>query len=264
VAYTTLPAVITSVGSPTRIPSTSKINIPSSGIADVPASGINFRALVTSVTCLQSVQSDLGITLNGSTVSAWADQSGNGKHYSQGTPGSQPTYNATGLNGRPTLLFDGTNDSLASTLNLPLVTITPSFVWMVFRHVTFPGVRRVVGATGNVNVIAITHGGATSTYMQNASGVNANATALSTWYRLEALFLGTTSDYLKVGAAPVTGTSSGTAAGFNGREIGSAAASLFSNIEVAALMYFNAAPSAGELSALSAAVTAMYGASVQV
>jgi len=39
VAYTTLPAVITSIGSPTRIPSTTKINIPNTGVTDIPASG---------------------------------------------------------------------------------------------------------------------------------------------------------------------------------------------------------------------------------
>ena len=37
-AYTTLPAVITSIGSPTRVPSTSKINIPNTGVTDIPGS----------------------------------------------------------------------------------------------------------------------------------------------------------------------------------------------------------------------------------
>lgn len=47
------------------------------------------------------------LTLNGSTVSQWNDKSGNARHVSQATATNQPTYNATGLNGKGTLNFDG-------------------------------------------------------------------------------------------------------------------------------------------------------------
>lgn len=58
---------------------------------------------------------DLGITLNGGTVSAWADQSGNGRHLTQGTAANQPTYGtASGMRGHAALAFDGTNDILSS------------------------------------------------------------------------------------------------------------------------------------------------------
>jgi hypothetical protein len=52
------------------------------------------------------------ITLNGATVSQWADKSGNGRNAVQATAANQPTYNATGLNSKPSLSFDG-NDSLS-------------------------------------------------------------------------------------------------------------------------------------------------------
>ena len=48
------------------------------------------------------------IILNGSTVSQWNDQSGHGYNAVQGTASLQPTYNATGLNGKPALVFSGT------------------------------------------------------------------------------------------------------------------------------------------------------------
>ena len=48
-------------------------------------------------------RADLGITLNGSTVSAWADQSGNGHHLVQGTAVNQFDYIASALNGKPGL-----------------------------------------------------------------------------------------------------------------------------------------------------------------
>jgi len=50
------------------------------------------------------------ITLNGSTVSQWDDKSGNARHASQPTSSLQPTYNTTGLNSKPTIDFDGTDD----------------------------------------------------------------------------------------------------------------------------------------------------------
>jgi hypothetical protein len=52
------------------------------------------------------------ITLNGSTVSQWNDKSGNKRNVSRATAANQPTYTASGLNGKPVITFDGTNDSL--------------------------------------------------------------------------------------------------------------------------------------------------------
>ena len=51
------------------------------------------------------------ITLNGSDVSQWNDKSGNNRNASQATALLQPTYLATGFNGKPTLQTDG-NDVL--------------------------------------------------------------------------------------------------------------------------------------------------------
>ena len=53
------------------------------------------------------------ITLNGATVSQWADKSGNGRNAAQATAASQPTYTAGGLNGKPVLTFDGVNDVMS-------------------------------------------------------------------------------------------------------------------------------------------------------
>lgn len=66
-------------------------------------------------------RADLGVTLNGSTVSAWADQSGTGdsnKNATQGTAANQPTFTASdaNFNNRPVLTFDGTTDYLKTAV----------------------------------------------------------------------------------------------------------------------------------------------------
>lgn len=61
------------------------------------------------------LRSDLGITLNGSTVSAWADQSGLGNHFTQGTAAVQPAYSSSDANfaGKPSVRFTATDSNLA-------------------------------------------------------------------------------------------------------------------------------------------------------
>ena len=53
------------------------------------------------------LKADAGVTLNGSTVSKWADQSGNGNDAIQLALPRQPLLVKDGLNGKPTIRFDG-------------------------------------------------------------------------------------------------------------------------------------------------------------
>lgn len=60
-------------------------------------------------------------------VQQWADLSGNGRHLIQNTTNSQPAYNSVTLNNRPTITFDGSNDSLRSSA----FTISQPFTYFV-------------------------------------------------------------------------------------------------------------------------------------
>ena len=51
-------------------------------------------------------------TTNNNPVSDWSDISGNANHSAQVTVGLQPLFISSGMNGLPTLRFDGTNDFL--------------------------------------------------------------------------------------------------------------------------------------------------------
>jgi hypothetical protein len=75
------------------------------------------------------------ITLNGSNVSQWNDKSGNGRHVLQATASQQPSYNATGLNGKPTVVFDGVGDILLNQ-NAGSLGVTNVSMFMVTRYVT--------------------------------------------------------------------------------------------------------------------------------
>jgi hypothetical protein len=70
------------------------------------------------------------LTLSGSNVTAWADKSGNGRN-AVGTT-SNPTYNATGFNSRPTVSFS--NNVLTSSG----WSLAPNrqFAWFLVVHLT--------------------------------------------------------------------------------------------------------------------------------
>ena len=65
------------------------------------------------------LRGDKGISLSGSNVTGWADQSGNGNNVSQAAGINQPTYGAT-MNGVPVVSFGaGLFMSLASKITMP-------------------------------------------------------------------------------------------------------------------------------------------------
>ena len=61
------------------------------------------------------LKADAGITLNGSNVSAWADQSGNNNNASQSVAIRQPVFVANSQNGLPAIVFDGSDDFMITS-----------------------------------------------------------------------------------------------------------------------------------------------------
>ena len=65
-------------------------------------------------------------------VSEWRDKTGNGRHFTQTDTTKQPVYNASGFNGRPTLVFNGTGSLLAGGANTSMSNYATGGSWSVF------------------------------------------------------------------------------------------------------------------------------------
>jgi hypothetical protein len=212
---------------------------------------------------LQWVRGDQGISESSGRISAWNDISGNGLHYSQGTGGAQPLYDATGgPNGLPIVRVDSNARFMTSALNLAEPGTTATTIWMVARQIGWVlGWRLCDGGGGGATHIIRQGATATPDLNQfNASHVNTNsALTINSWGRVEAYFSNSTGDYLKALSTSVTGASAGNSSS-TGRSIGSGSGTSSAVFDIAELIYINRALTAGEKTQLDAYCTARYGA----
>jgi len=95
------------------------------------------------------LKADAGVSLSGSDVTTWADQSGNGRHAN--SVDADPTYNSSDLNGKPTISLSsvavGDNQSLSIDGNPMGASGTTAFVVNYVDPSVFP----VNGVGGNPN-----------------------------------------------------------------------------------------------------------------
>jgi hypothetical protein len=96
------------------------------------------------------LKADAGVTLSGSNVTAWADQSGNGNDATARI--GNATFVSSVINQRPVLRFDGTanlltNNFLVNNYNTPLTIIAVSKASGSTVRGNQPTARYVVGAT---------------------------------------------------------------------------------------------------------------------
>lgn len=82
----------------------------------------------------------VGVTDVSGACSAWADQSGNGKHATQGTAGNRPAISTA--DGYASLLFDGTNDALLT----PLITASSGVktIYSVVKQTSVPASYKTI------------------------------------------------------------------------------------------------------------------------
>ena len=63
------------------------------------------------------LKADTGVTANGSNVTQWNDQSGNGTNITSFSSSDYPTYVASGMNGLPVIRFNGTSSEMHNLLS---------------------------------------------------------------------------------------------------------------------------------------------------
>jgi hypothetical protein len=95
------------------------------------------------------------VTTVSGAVSQWNDKSGNSRHFSQSVSANRPTLNATAIEGKPAIAFNGTSNSLnAGTAVLP--TTHSLFIAFVPTIEVAPGAlfgQWQSGATGRFLII---------------------------------------------------------------------------------------------------------------
>jgi len=89
------------------------------------------------------LKADAGVTLSGSNVDTWADQSGNGKDATaSGT--ARPTYQSSGIGGRPAISFNGTTNRMTGS---QVLTTAPATVFAVVNFSVFQEIGSIFQQT---------------------------------------------------------------------------------------------------------------------
>ena len=175
------------------------------------------------------------ITVTGSGVSQWDDQSGNGNHLKQATDTNRPSLESDG-----TILFDGVDNFLktdAFTLDQPVsiyilgkqITWTSDRRWFDGNTLN-TGTLQMSGSSGDIRIFA---GAATSTV---------NAT-LDTYYVVSSVFNSTSSVLQLNNETPVTGNAGTNNMG--GFTLGASGGNVnWSNIQIKEVIIYNVAHTA--------------------
>lgn len=229
---------------------------------DIPITPIT-PLTILSGTLLQWSRADQGVT-QVAGVSQWDDLSGNNRHWAQATTGSQPTFGATsGPNGTPAITFDGVDDNLRNTtLTRPVPNTTPTWIWIVFKQVTWTNSRRIYSAGNSSSTLTLVQSSPSPgliAYNAVNSSVNTDL-VVGAWAAVANYFSNSTADYIQVNDnAPTTGINLGNNGASTSMVLGAGNNTLYSNIAVAEIVYASALPTADQLAQLAAYRLMRYG-----
>jgi len=237
-------------------------NIYYDGLGVTPAmSGVSVAATVP--IALTGAASGLSITPSGGTLvttdtwkatcAALADQSGNGKNFSQAGATAQLIITPGLGNGLVGLATNGATGRLLTSTNIPAAPgTTPWSMFAIFRQVSWTNSNLILYTAGAFQPQLVQSGVSPQVVANSgsSSAVNGGA-ALGTWVIVEINAGNSASDYLKLGTTPVTG-SLGNVGGGTGMVLGSIGAS--ADVEFVAFVH---APRVSDWTAIRAAVTAL-------
>lgn len=163
------------------------------------------------------LDAEVGVTVSGTNVTAWQSREGNAYDFVQAVAGEQPVYSASEINGKPAIVFNGTDESL-SVDSFPL-TGEVGIIWAAIKTSASTSVQTIFSMqkkdsdadylrmmlTGNLG-ISWNDGGTTA-------GLYSAAATTSSTLALAVLSNGSTASGRINGAAvalnPGTGTNTG-------------------------------------------------------
>jgi hypothetical protein len=144
------------------------------------------------------LRADLGVTHASNAVATWADQSGNGRSFTQGTSANRPTLQASGGPGGVACIdFDGTDDFVTGpVLNTGVITAAAFTLFVVFKADAID-TNVADGTAYNNDLVAGDSGGYHGLHLRSVpeaaflnydtgGKVVARALSTGTWYAAEA------------------------------------------------------------------------------
>ena len=215
--------------------------------------------LPTSISgCQAWYRADLGVS-GSAPVTAWADQSGNSRNLSEATNG--PTLTASAVNGHPAMVFDGSNDKLATA---DFTLAMPYHWFIVMKNITWTDPEYAMYGDNDAasnSPPAIMQRGFSGQMNARANNVDTASVTLGTtnYGVIDAYFnTGSGVAFIRLNnGTPATGTF--TAASMDGLVLGARFSDRFSNVGIAEAIIYNAQITGADLTNLMAYFTSRYG-----
>lgn len=204
---------------------------------------------------------------DGDAVATWSDASGNGYNATQSTASKRPLYKTSILNGKPVVRFDGVDDFLENGTFTAFNNASAASLFIVKRHTSSVGIIwPMVFATYLFYQFNLNG----QKYWRTSLTEDANATLdWTTWTYEAQLFDGSQSgnaNRLKIrsNGSPVsvsyTGTIAATLGSGTGFYVSTADGTQYPwNGDIAEIIAYSTAPSAGQLAQLEQYLAAKYG-----
>ena len=175
-------------------------------------------ATLSSLSLWLDASDSASITHLSNAVSQWNDKSGNNNHATQATTAKKPTFTADGLNGKPSITFDGSNDSFAVTS----LNISQSYTFFIAaKRVSGSSTKQYLfdGITNNSNrsLVALNKDG--KIQMWASSWANSNFNTPSDSFIISAVF-NSSSSSLSLNGTSVGALNTGAYSLSNGIRIG--------------------------------------------
>jgi hypothetical protein len=201
-------------------------------------------------------RSDLGVTDASGAASAWADQSGNGVHLSEGTAGNRPAIVPALFNGIAGLRFDGSNDRLSSGA---ISRAIPYHMFVVARQVSWSAADSMFGLQTSGSSRLFQNSSSPRIYQAgNAAAVNFVSPSIGATFFLSSFFNGAGS-YQALNNGSIVGPANHGNETMNIIRVGARGdLSNFANVEFAEIIICSSEVTGADLTALRAYINERY------